>query len=229
MAETTQPAPEEVEYSENQIAVHWREEEYYQPPEEFKAQANANDDSILGRFSPGNFPESFTEYADLLTWDQPWDTTLDTSNPPFWKWFTGGRLNASYNCVDRHAEARPDKDAIIWVGEPEDEAMVHITYGELLTRVSEFAAVLRGSRSGTLTLKWRFGDGQSFWESERPLRDTGSGQESWQVSLEALRRLLSNEGGAEPKGQHPAILIAKLSAVHAGGEFGCEKDALKPD
>jgi hypothetical protein len=77
-----------------------------------------------------------------------------------------------------------------------------------------------------LTLKWRFGDGQSFWESERPLRDTGSGQESWQVSLEALRRLLSNEGGAEPKGQHPAILIAKLSAVHAGGEFGCEIRSL---
>jgi len=46
------------------------------------------------------------------------------------------------------------------------------------------------------------------------------------VSLEALRRLLSNEGGAEPKGQHPAILIAKLSAVHAGGEFGCEIRSL---
>jgi acetyl-CoA synthetase len=139
----TESAETEAVYSESSIAVHWREEEYIQPPASFVAQANANDPAIFDRFAEDKFPECFREYADLLTWDQPWDTMLDTSNPPFWKWFTGGKLNASYNCVDRHAEARPDKDAIIWVGEPEDEAMVHITYGELLTRVSEFAAVLR--------------------------------------------------------------------------------------
>ena len=139
----TESAETEAVYSESSIAVHWREEEYIQPPASFVAQANASDPAIFDRFAEDKFPECFREYADLLTWDQPWDTTLDTSNPPFWKWFTGGKLNASYNCVDRHAEARPDKDAIIWVGEPEDEAMVHITYGELLTRVSEFAAVLR--------------------------------------------------------------------------------------
>jgi acetyl-CoA synthetase len=139
----TESAETEAVYSESSIAVHWREEEYIQPPASFVAQANANDPAIFDRFAEDKFPECFREYADLLTWDQPWDTMLDTSNPPFWKWFTGGKLNASYNCVDRHAEARPDKDAIIWVGEPEDEAMVHITYGELLRRVSEFAAVLR--------------------------------------------------------------------------------------
>jgi acetyl-CoA synthetase len=139
----TESAETEAVYSESSIAVHWREEEYIQPPASFVAQANASDPAIFDRFAEDKFPECFREYADLLTWDQPWDTMLDTSNPPFWKWFTGGKLNASYNCVDRHAEARPDKDAIIWVGEPEDEAMVHITYGELLTRVSEFAAVLR--------------------------------------------------------------------------------------
>src|ERR1700722_13637406 len=139
----TESAETEAVYSESSIAVHWREEEYIQPPASFVAQANANAPAIFDRFAEDKFPECFREYADLLTWDQPWDTMLDTSNPPFWKWFTGGKLNASYNCVDRHAESRPDKDAIIWVGEPEDEAMVHITYGELLTRVSEFAAVLR--------------------------------------------------------------------------------------
>jgi acetyl-CoA synthetase len=139
----TESAETESVVSESQIAVHWREEGYIEPPASFVAQANANDPAIFDRFAEDKFPECFREYADLLTWDQPWDTTLDTSNPPFWKWFTGGRLNASYNCVDRHAEARPDKDAIIWVGEPEDEAMVHITYGELLVKVSEFAAVLR--------------------------------------------------------------------------------------
>ncbi|HEY5017015.1 MAG TPA: acetate--CoA ligase, partial [Streptosporangiaceae bacterium] len=63
--------------------------------------------------------------------------------PPFWKWFVGGRLNASYNCVDRHAAANPDKDAIIWIAEPEADEPVRISYGELLTRVSEFAALLR--------------------------------------------------------------------------------------
>ena len=90
MAETTQPASDGGgEYSENQIAVHWREEEYVLPPEEFKAQANANDESILERFSPEHFPECFEEYAELLTWDKKWDTLLDTSNPPFFKWWVG--------------------------------------------------------------------------------------------------------------------------------------------
>jgi acetyl-CoA synthetase len=139
----TESSESESVVSESQIAVHWREEEYYQPPASFVAQANASDPAILDRFSEDKFPECFREYADLLTWDQPWETTLDTSNPPFWKWFAGGKLNASYNCVDRHAEARPDKDAIIWVAEPEEDEPVHITYAELLRRVNEFAALLR--------------------------------------------------------------------------------------
>src|SRR5581483_12474577 len=79
--------------SEAQIAVHWREEEYYPPPETFKKQANAGDEEILQRFSEERFPDSFAEYAELLTWDRKWDTIVDTSNPPFFKWFVGGRLN----------------------------------------------------------------------------------------------------------------------------------------
>ncbi len=133
----------EAQVSESQIAVHWREEEYYPPPEKFVAQANASDPAILERFSEDKFPDCFTEYADLLTWDKKWDTVLDTSNAPFWKWFGGGMLNASYNCVDRHAAANPDKTAVIWVPELEDDETVHISYGELLRRVNEFAAVLR--------------------------------------------------------------------------------------
>jgi len=134
---------QEAQVSEAQIAVHWREEEYIQPPESFIQQANAADPAIRDRFSEDKFPDCFTEYADLLSWDKKWDTVLDTSNPPFWKWFTGGRLNASYNCVDRHAEANPGKSAIIWVPEPESDEPVHISYGELRTRVNEFAALLR--------------------------------------------------------------------------------------
>src|SRR5579885_93291 len=134
---------EGVAVSEAQIAVHWREEEYYQPPAKFIGQANASDPGIYERFSEKNFPECFKEYADLLTWDHYWHTTLDTSNPPFWKWFVGGRLNACYNCVDRHLAKDRNKAALIWVPEPETENHLAITYKELYVRVNEFAALLR--------------------------------------------------------------------------------------
>ena len=134
---------QEAQVSESQIAVHWREEEYYYPSEEFVRQANANDPAILERFTEDKFPDCFKEYADLLSWDAPWHTTLDTSNAPFWKWFAGGRLNASYNCVDRHAAADPDKTAIVFVPELETDEHVHISYGDLLRQVNEFAALLR--------------------------------------------------------------------------------------
>ena len=132
------------EVSEAQIAVHWREEELYYPPAKFIGQANASDPAIFQRFSEEHFPECFKEYADLLTWDRYWHTTLDTSNPPFWKWFVGGRLNASYNCVDRHLARDPNKAALLWVPEPEQEPTVAVTYQELYRRVNELAALLQG-------------------------------------------------------------------------------------
>ncbi len=130
--------------SESHIAVHWREEEYYQPPAKFVGQANAADPSILERFREERFPECFKEYADLLSWDTYWHTTLDTGNPPFWKWFAGGRLNACHNCVDRHLATSRNKAALIWVPEPEDQETKAITYQDLHRRVNEFAALLRG-------------------------------------------------------------------------------------
>ncbi|MGA8217682.1 MAG: acetate--CoA ligase [Solirubrobacterales bacterium] len=129
--------------TEAQIAVHWREEEYVKPPESFVKQANAADPAILDRFSEEHFPECFEEYADLLTWDSKWDTILDTSKPPFWKWWVGGRLNACVNCVDRHLETSADKPALIWVPEPEDVEPVEVTYQQLFDRVNEFAALLK--------------------------------------------------------------------------------------
>ena len=146
MADVTQEPPaaeESEEASEAQIAVHWREEEYYPPPASFAEQANANEPAILQRFSAENFPECFTEYADLLTWERRWDTIVDTSNPPFFKWYVGGRLNACVNCVDRHLETRADKNALIWVPEKEEDETQEITYGELHRRVNEFAALVR--------------------------------------------------------------------------------------
>jgi acetyl-CoA synthetase len=134
---------QEAEPSEAQIAVHWREEESYYPSAKFIGQANAADPDILERFSEEYFPNCFKEYADLLTWDSYWHTTLDTSNPPFWKWFVGGLLNACYNCVDRHLQTSRNKAAIIWVPEPEAEHTKAITYQELYRQVNEFAALLR--------------------------------------------------------------------------------------
>ena len=132
-----------VEVSEAQIAVHWREEEYFHPPAQFIAQANIVDPAIYQRFSLENFPECFKEYADLLTWDQYWHTTLDTSDAPCWKWFVGGKINASFNCIDRHLAKYGNKAALIYVPEPEDEPLVTLTYQELYVRVNEVAALLQ--------------------------------------------------------------------------------------
>jgi len=129
--------------SEAEIAVHWKEEEYYRPPAAFIAQANLADPSVTERFAPDRFPECFREYADLLSWDRYWHTTLDTSDAPFWEWFVGGRLNACYNCVDRHLAAYKNKAAFIFVPEPEDEPHQTITYRDLYVRVNEVAALLR--------------------------------------------------------------------------------------
>ncbi len=147
---------EVVETSEAQIAVHWKEEECVYPSKEFINQANVKDETVYKRFDLDNFPECFTEYADLLHWDKSWDTILDTSDAPCWKWFVGGRINACYNCVDRHLEKNKNKTAIHFVPEPENERVQHITYQELYVQVNELAALLQdfaGLKAGdTVTL-----------------------------------------------------------------------------
>ncbi len=134
---------EVVETSEAQIAVHWAEEEYVYPSPQFIAQANMTDPDIYERFSLDNFPNCFKEYADMLDWYEYWHTTLDTSDAPCWKWFVGGKINASYNCIDRHLAKHKNKTAIHFVPEPEDEKIEHVTYQELYVRVNEMAALLR--------------------------------------------------------------------------------------
>jgi len=134
---------EAVGTSEAEIAVHWGEEKYVYPTSEFIAQANMTDPSVFDRFSLENFPNCFKEYADLLSWYEYWHTTLDTSDAPCWKWFVGGKINASYNCVDRHLAKNRNKTAIHFAPEPIGEKYEHITYQELYVRVNEFAALLR--------------------------------------------------------------------------------------
>lgn len=132
-----------VETTEAQIAVHWQEEEYYYPSTKFIAQANLNDPEVFDRFSLDNFPDCYTEYAELLTWYKYWDEVLDSSDAPCFKWFKGGLINASYNCIDRHLKDNKNKTAIHFVPELENEKIEHITYQELYVKVNEFAALLR--------------------------------------------------------------------------------------
>ncbi len=131
------------ETSEAQIAVHWQEEDYYYPSTKFVAQANMTDETVYDRFSLDKFPNYWKEYADLLDWYEYWHTLFDPSDAPCWKWFVGGKINACYNCVDRHLEQNKNKTAIHFVPELLEEKTEHITYQELWVRVNEFAAVLR--------------------------------------------------------------------------------------
>jgi len=134
---------EVVETSEAQIAVHWKEEDLVYPSPQFIAQANMTDPEIYDRFSLDNFPNCFKEYADLLTWYKYWDEILDTSDAPCYKWFKGGQLNASYNCVDRHLAEYKNKTAIHFVSELIEEGYQHVTFQELYVRVNEMAALLK--------------------------------------------------------------------------------------
>ncbi|WP_461833164.1 acetate--CoA ligase, partial [Desulfothermus sp.] len=131
------------EMEKKHYEVRWQEEEYYYPSPDFVGQANCADSSVYDRFGLDNFPECFREMAELLDWDKYWHTTLDTSDAPCWKWFVGGRLNACYNCVDRHLAKYRNKVAIYFVPELEEERILKITYQELWRRVNEVAALLR--------------------------------------------------------------------------------------
>jgi acetyl-CoA synthetase len=133
----------ELGVSEAAIAVHWQEEDKINPSAEFVAQANQTDAAIYDRFSLDNFPDYWAEYAEMLDWDEKWHTVLDSSDAPLYKWFVGGKLNVSYNCIDRHLAKYGNKAALIYVPEPEQEAHQVITYRELWVRVNEFAALLR--------------------------------------------------------------------------------------
>ena len=117
-----------------------REERRFEPPAELADNANLKEEAYARAAAD---PEAFwAEQAERLDWAQTWDRVLDWDDPPFAKWFVGGRLNAAYNCVDRHVEAgRGDRVAIHWVGEPEDDAR-SVTYAELKDEVCKAANAL---------------------------------------------------------------------------------------
>ena len=123
-----------------QIDALLQEQRRFPPPAEFAAHANLNDPGDL-RPAPRD-PEGFwAEQAQAIDWFKPWDKVLEW-NAPWAKWFVGGELNASYNCVDRHLKTwRRNKAAIIFEGEPGDSRV--LTYRDLYREVNRAAAALQ--------------------------------------------------------------------------------------
>ncbi len=123
------------------------EDRVFEPPPEFAERALVSDRTIYERAEAD--PEGFwAEQAERLTWFKRWDT-VSAWEPPWVRWFEGGRLNASYNCLDRHVEAGGgDKVAYHWEGEPGDTRT--ITYRDLYEETCRFANALKelGVRKG---------------------------------------------------------------------------------
>jgi acetyl-CoA synthetase len=122
------------------------EQETFQPPDEFRERAVHSDPSVYDEAESD--PEGFwAQQAEALHWDQKWDQVLDWSNPPFAKWFLGGKLNVAYNCLDRHVEAGlGERVAFHWRGEEGEER--EITYEALLADVQRFANALKSRGIG---------------------------------------------------------------------------------
>jgi len=128
------------ETAQERLVALLKEGRTFPPSEEFRRQANVSDPRIYeeARRDPEGF---WAEEARRLDWIEPWKTVLEW-NAPWAKWFVGGKLNAAYNCVDRHAKgARRDKTAIIWVGEPGDSRS--LTFADLEREVNRFANALK--------------------------------------------------------------------------------------
>jgi acetyl-CoA synthetase len=115
--------------------------ERFPPPAAFRERALLSDPKIYEE-ADRDWQGWWVRQAEELHWFKKWDTVLDDSNPPFYKWFVGGKLNVSYNCLDRHVEAgRGDKVAFNWLGEDGSERKV--TYSDLLADVERFANALK--------------------------------------------------------------------------------------
>jgi acetyl-CoA synthetase len=117
------------------------EDRRFPPPSGFAKNAVMSDASIYARAAAD--PQAYwAEWAAELDWFRSWDTVLEWT-PPHAKWFTGGTLNVSYNCLDRHvASGRGDRTALMWEGEPGDERV--FTYAQLHEEVCRLANALKG-------------------------------------------------------------------------------------
>jgi acetyl-CoA synthetase len=113
----------------------------FDPPAEFRKHALLNDPAVYEQAERDPLAW-WVAQAEELDWFEPWERVLDDDDPPFYKWFTRGKLNVSYNCLDRHVIAgRGDRVAFHWRGEEGQER--DITYAELLAEVQRFANALK--------------------------------------------------------------------------------------
>ncbi len=115
--------------------------ESFDPPEDFTVAAAIRDESIIAEAAAD--PVGYWEgKASDLEWFEPWETALNDSDAPFYRWFEGGKLNASHNCLDRHvAKGLGDRVAFHWHGEEGEER--DITYGDLHRDVQRLANALK--------------------------------------------------------------------------------------
>ncbi len=125
--------------SEETIEVLLAEGKTYPPPEDFRKKAWVKDANIYEK-ADKDFEGFWASFAEELHWFKKWDKVLEW-DPPWAKWFINGKLNVSYNCLDRHLKTRKDKPALIWEGEPGDQKI--FTYAELHKEVCKFANVLK--------------------------------------------------------------------------------------
>ena len=123
-----------------------QEQRVFEPPAEFSQAARIGSMDAYQKLydeaaaDPAAFWAKYAE--EELDWFEKWDTILDWQ-PPFAKWFVGGKINISYNCLDRHLETdKRDKTALVWEGEPGDSRK--LTYAELHAEVCQMANVLKG-------------------------------------------------------------------------------------
>jgi acetyl-CoA synthetase len=122
--------------------------ETFEPPAAFREHALLKDAEVYEQAAADPLGW-WVAQAERLDWFQQWTRVLDDDDPPFYKWFTGGSLNVSYNCLDRHVIAgRGERVAVHWKGEDGSER--DITYAELLADVERFASALKdqGVRKG---------------------------------------------------------------------------------
>jgi acetyl-CoA synthetase len=114
----------------------------YKPSGEVVTQANAPSYEDLAQAAREDLAGFWAEQAEQFVWFQPWDTVLDESDKPFYKWFVGGKTNIVYNCLDRHVQTwRRNKLALIW--ESEDGEVRTFSYHALNREVCKFSNVLR--------------------------------------------------------------------------------------
>jgi len=117
-----------------------KEKRKFPPPKAFAAQANVSRASLY-REAAKNPARFWERFAKELDWFKPWKTTLQWK-VPYAKWFVGGKLNVSHNCLDRHIKtARRTRAALIWEGEPGDSRT--LTYWDLYREVNRFASALK--------------------------------------------------------------------------------------